>query len=125
MSIEGTTERRPRSEGVTSTTKWLRPRAQGCCTRATLGNSSDGSRNPDGVEALLCVKGAMSSPGDNDSRQSNPLDQLRRHNPVGVGELARRVSQGSRVQQPWARRRIPFGDDVQTLARCVGVTLSC
>src|SRR5260370_27242207 len=31
------------------------------------------------------------------------------HNPVGVGKQRDPPSQGSRVQQPWASRRNPFG----------------
>ena len=81
---------------------------------ATLGNSSDDPRNPNGVVAALHMKGVLNSINDNDSRQSDPAGWVYAtnvgRNPVGVGELGAVFSQGSRVQQPWAGGRIPFGE---------------
>jgi hypothetical protein len=60
----------------------------------------------------------MNSIIENHSRQTDP-DWVRGEDwpqPRWGWELGRRLSQGSRVQQPWAGGRIPFGEIVQTLA---------
>jgi hypothetical protein len=77
---------------------------------ATLGNSSDGPRNPNGVEALLYVEDAMNSLDDNDLRQSDPLGRLRRATtPVGVGELAAVFTRVAEYSNPGLEDGSPSG----------------
>jgi hypothetical protein len=63
----------------------LRPPAQGCAARATLGTTDGMKLNPNGVE---------------------PCSPVRGHNPVGVSDIGPRVARGA---QPWALGRNPVG----------------
>ena len=66
----------------------LRPPAQGCAARATLGLTDEMILNPNGVAAC---------------------SQRMSHNPVGVGALDDTGPRVARDAQPWALRRNPFG----------------
>src|SRR5205814_44831 len=89
-----------------TTTKWLRPKAQGCCTQLPWEKRRRSSQPRRG-----CGKAPRRRPSSR-----SVVCKLGR-NPVGVAEHARRLSQGSRVQQPWEGGRIPFGENVQTPAQ--------
>jgi hypothetical protein len=69
MSIERTTERRPSLRRSDINHEVVAAQSPRLLYSATLGNRSDGPRNPDGVAALLCVEGAMNSTGHNVAKQ--------------------------------------------------------
>jgi len=89
----------PRTQLVGSTTKWLRPKAQGCCAQL-----------PWGMAAMLIATQRGCHHGSTSKAIRWVGVRAHGHNPVGVAELIRRPSQGSRVQQPWAGGWIPFGE---------------
>jgi len=78
---------------ASSIPKGLRPPAQWCEERATLGKHRSGIPNPNGVGS---------------SSQTWRLASMRR-NPVGVDNSALRLPRVARGSQPWALMRNPFG----------------
>jgi len=83
---------------------------------ATLGNSRDDLRNPNGVAALLHVKDAMNSRDDTHYVRSPDSCCHGRlgHNPVGVGELAARVPRVAEYSNPGLEEGSPSGKMFQT-----------
>jgi|SRR6266850_2134063 len=73
--------------------KGLRPPAQGCEERATLGERCWEIHNPNGVATASLV---------------SRLASMSR-NPVGVGNSSPRLPRVARDSQPWALRRNPVG----------------
>jgi hypothetical protein len=82
VGISGAGESRVHSRPIPT---GLRPPAQGCAARATLGTTDGMKLNPNGVEPCSPVMG---------------------HNPVGVSDIGPRVARGA---QPWALGRNPVG----------------
>jgi len=78
---------------ASSIPKGLRPPAQGCEERATLGKCSSEIHNPNGVAS---------------GSQNGGQPQCAR-NPVGVDNAALRLPRVARGSQPWALMRNPFG----------------
>src|SRR5438132_9041450 len=82
-----------------STTRWLRPKAQGCCTQLPWETNAMFLATPNGVAAALRMEGLMNSIPIRDNL-TRPADGGACRNPVWLGN-APTLPQDSRVRQPW------------------------
>jgi hypothetical protein len=89
---------------------------------ATLGNSRDDPRNPNGVAAVLAVNGALNSMSYNESRQSDPAGSVYAtrvgRNPVGVGGLPAAFPRVAEYSNPGLEDESPSGKMSKQEERC-------